>query len=53
MTYARGYRYEGEWQDGPRHGPANVTYADGSVYPGQSAHSPPPGKGTTELHVGL
>jgi hypothetical protein len=32
MTYPDGYRYEGDWVEGRRHGQGTATYADGTVY---------------------
>jgi hypothetical protein len=53
MTYPDGYRYEGEWLDGQRHGQGIATYPDGTVYTGQFVEGQREGTGEIVMPDGF
>lgn len=53
QTYEDGSRYEGEWQDGKRHGQGVWTRPDGTTYAGEWKNDKPDGQGTLTRPDGL
>lgn len=53
MTYPDGYRYEGAWQAGQRHGEGVAIYADGAIYEGAFANGQRHGQGKLTMPAGF
>ena len=53
MSHPDGYRYEGQWEDGLRHGQGIATYSDGTVYEGTFVAGQREGEGTLTMPDGF